>query len=138
MTWNTTISNCNAIFRLYIYYLVELLVRIISIAAYCSMMRMKFSVRIPISQRLCRYTYNFWKFMYRIIFTQSITSFQYYSILITYKIQQLFIYFYKFYLAVLYLLIITPEIFFSLPGRHQFFSITVHTFTVPLAFLFSV
>ncbi|HAJ40039.1 MAG TPA: hypothetical protein DCM22_05845, partial [Lachnospiraceae bacterium] len=62
----------------------------------------------------------------------------YYSILITYKIQQLFIYFYKFYLAVLYLLIITPEIFFSLPGRQQFFSITVHTFTVPLAFLFSV
>ena len=38
----------------------------------------------------------------------------------------------------LYLLIITPEIFFSLPGRQQFFSITVHTFTVPLAFLFSV
>ena len=40
--------------------------------------------------------------MYRIIFTQSTTSFQYYSILITYKIQQLFIYFYKFCSAVLY------------------------------------
>ena len=29
MTGNTTISNCNAVFRLYIYYLVELLIRII-------------------------------------------------------------------------------------------------------------
>ena len=28
---NATISNCNAFFRLYIYYLVELLIRIISI-----------------------------------------------------------------------------------------------------------
>ena len=42
-------EDANAIFRLYIYYLVELLVRIISIAAYCSMMRMKFSIGIPIS-----------------------------------------------------------------------------------------
>ena len=49
MTGNTTISNCNAVFRLYIYYLVELLIRIISIATYCSMMRMKFSIGIPIS-----------------------------------------------------------------------------------------
>ena len=30
-------------------YLVELLIRIISIATYCSMMRMKFSIGIPIS-----------------------------------------------------------------------------------------
>ena len=49
MAGNATISNCNAIFRLYIYYLVELLIRIISIATYCSMMRMKFSICIPIS-----------------------------------------------------------------------------------------
>ena len=49
MAGNAAISNCNAVFRLYIYYLVELLIRIISIATYCSMMRMKFSIGIPIS-----------------------------------------------------------------------------------------
>ena len=36
MAENATISNCNAIFRLYIYYLVELLIGIISIATYCA------------------------------------------------------------------------------------------------------
>ena len=49
--------------------------------------------------------------MYRIIFTQNVTSFQYYSTLITCKLQHYFITFYKLYSTVTYL---RCELFFAI------------------------